>query len=557
MSSVKVVLSEEVKREIGQHFIPGFVGQEVTEDVVSLIRDYHVGSIIMMKRNIKDIPHVRKLIADLQTVARDAGQERPLMIGIDQENGLVSAFSTAAPLGGTQFPGAMALAATNNSETAELVNVSTGREMKLAGVNWAFAPVCDINSDPRNPVIGVRSFGDDPETVAKFSSAVSRGLTSSGIAPSPKHFPGHGDTHVDSHLGLPRILKDKAKLQATELVPFKKLIAEGVATIMTGHMALPLIVGNDTPCSLSRDITTDLLRTELGFQGVIVTDCLEMDAVVDMHGSEQGAVKALQAGADVAMICHRIDRQKGAIEATYEAVQLGALSVEELQASGRRIQALKERFAGSWDEVITPSLDIDLLQKIKRDSAQVSRDAYQHTTAIVRDTAKLIPLLSWRAEPAMVFTPQMEVLNRAVDDAENIIRTADGKLRNTAGPSYTAFATALHGQLPYSTHVVYGPGDAPPSNFEGTHRIIFATRSADRSTWQLEYLQSLLKAVGSLKVVVLATLTPYEVLAPVAGPQAAYMCSFEFTPQALRAAAGAMFHDSPATGCVPVKSDSV
>lgn len=394
----------------------------------------------------------------------------------------------------------------------------------------------------------------DPDTVARFSSAVSRGLTSSGIAPSPKHFPGHGDTHVDSHVGLPRILKTKDELNATELVPFKRLISSGVATIMTGHMALPMIVGDDSPCSLSRKITTDLLRTELGFKGVIVTDCLEMDAVVATYGSEQGAVKALQAGADVAMICHRLERQKGAIEATYEAVLSGAISLEELKASSERIQALKGQFACSWGEVLKPDLDIHLLQKVKHNSIQVSEDAYQHAIAVVRDTSMLIPLHAWREEPVVVFTPQMETLNRAVDDAENVIRTADGKLKNTAGPSYTAFATALRRRMPYSTHVVYGPDDKPPVDFERTRHIIFATRNADRSTWQLEFLQSLLKAVDSLKVVVLATLTPYEILVPVAGPQAAYVCSFEFTTQALQAAVGAMFRDSPVTGCIPVAS---
>jgi beta-N-acetylhexosaminidase len=397
----------------------------------------------------------------------------------------------------------------------------------------------------------------DPENVAKLSTAVARGLTFSGIAPSPKHFPGHGDTHVDSHLGLPRILKSKEQLEATELVPFKQLASSGVATIMTGHMALPLIVGDDTPCSLSRKITTDLLRTELGFEGVVVTDCLEMDAVVDSYGSEKGAVKALQAGADVAMICHRIDRQKGAIEATYEAVQSGALSLEELRVSGKRIQSLKERFAGSWDEVLKDDVDLSLTEKIKRDSVQISEDAYKRTIAVVRDTHKLLPLLSWKKEPVLVFTPVMETLNRAVDDAENIIRTANGKLRNTAGPSYTAFASAIHERLPHSTHVVYGPGDTPPAGFESAKRIVFATRSADRSTWQLEYLQSLLRIVENLDVVVLATLTPYEVLFPVAGTRAAYMCSFEFTPQALRAAVGAMFHESPIVGSVPVKYEKV
>ncbi|KAF8586988.1 glycoside hydrolase family 3 protein [Ramaria rubella] len=547
-------LTEEVKREVGQHFIPGFVGQEVTPEVVSLIRNYHVGSIIIMKRNVTDIPHLRKLIADLQAVAKDAGHAQPLMIGIDQENGLVSAFSTAAPLGGTQFPGAMAQAATGQPEITELVNTSTGREMQLAGINWAFSPVCDINSDPRNPVIGVRSFGDDPAKVVKFTAAAARGLTYSGIAPSPKHFPGHGDTHVDSHLGLPRILKTKEQLEATELVPFKELVTADVATIMTGHMALPLIVGDDTPCSLSRKITTNLLRDDLAYKGVIVTDCLEMDAVAAEYGVEQGAVMALQAGADVVMICHRIDRQRGAIEATYKAIQSGELSLGELKASGGRVRALKERFSGSWENVLKTEVDTDLLQEFKRVNALVSGEAYSKSTAVLRDKKHVIPLKLSEGS-LVVFTPEMETLNRAVDDAENVIRTADGKLRNTAGPSYTVFAASIAERVPHrSTHVVYGAGNLPPDDIKDAAAIIFTTRNADRSTWQIAYLKSLLtKVAPSARIIVLATLTPYEVLEPVAGPDAAYMCSFEFTPQALHAAAAVIFGGSKAQGVSPVQ----
>jgi beta-N-acetylhexosaminidase len=394
----------------------------------------------------------------------------------------------------------------------------------------------------------------DAEKVSKFSTAAARGLTFTGIAPSPKHFPGHGDTHVDSHIGLPRIEKTKQQLDTTELVPFKQLVSDGVATVMTGHMALPIVVGDDTPCSLSRTITTDLLRTEMGFEGVIVTDCLEMDAVANAYGTEQGAVKSLQAGADVAMICHRIERQKGAIEATYEAVQSGAISLEELKASGKRIRTLKEEFAGSWDDVLKTDLDMERLQELKRASALASREAYARSIAVLSDEKRILPLKVASTGSIFVFTPEMETLNRAVDDAENVIRTADGKLRNTAGPSYIAFAASVSQRARTQVvHVVYGAGDGPPADINNATAIIYATRSADRSKWQLEYLLSLLKVAGQTRIVVLATLTPYEMLTPVAGRDAAYLCSFEFTPAALDSAAAVVFGEVQAKGKLPVR----
>ena len=180
---------------------------------------------------------------------------------------------------------------------------------------------------------------------------MSNAFTAQNVAPSAKHFPGHGNTHVDSHLSLPRILVDRASLSATELVPFQALVRDGIASIMTGHMALPLVTGDDTPCSLSRAITTDLLRGEMGYKGVVVTDCLEMKAISDPAygpGVERGAVLALRAGADIVMICHTFDWHVGSVKATYAALESGELSMDDLRASGERITKLKRKYAGDW-----------------------------------------------------------------------------------------------------------------------------------------------------------------------------------------------------------------
>ncbi|KAH9948468.1 glycoside hydrolase [Amylocystis lapponica] len=547
-----VEITEAVKREIGQHFVFGFHGHEVSADIRTLIRDYYLGNVILMKRNVQSIAQVHDLIGKLQLLAKEAGHERPLMIGIDQENGLVSAFSS--PTAGTQFPGAMALAATGSVELTENVYAASGKEMRSAGINWSYSPVADVNSDPRNPVIGVRSFGDDAHDVTAYVEAASRGLTSAKVAPSPKHFPGHGNTHVDSHLSLPRILTSKQELLATELVPFRQAVDSGVASIMTGHMALPLVTGDDTPCSLSRIITTDLLRNEMGFKGVIVTDCLEMEAVAEKYGSEGGAVLSLQAGADVVMICHRFERHVGAFEATYAAVQDGRVSLDALASSGLRIGALKDTFAGTWGDVLSANLDLQEMLQLKQEHDLLSRRAYAASITTLRDPRRTLPFSKRGA--AVLFTPRMESINLAVDDAEGKLRDTHGRLRNTAGPSFQAFAASVAEVLPVQ-HVVYAPDDSVSSELEESlgkaSCVIFATRNAfERGEWQLDYLRRVMGKVDASRVVLVTTCAPYDLL-NIEEFDVPCLASYEFTVPALWAVSAVIFGEKEAIGSAPVK----
>ncbi|KAI0744718.1 glycoside hydrolase [Earliella scabrosa] len=548
-----VTLTDADKREIGQHFVFGFHGHEVSDNIRTLIKEYYLGNVILFKRNVKTIAHVHRITSELQALAKEAGHERPLLIGIDQENGLVSAFSI--PNAGTQFPGAMALAATGSPELASEVSAATGKELKAAGINWAYSPVADVNSDPRNPVIGVRSYSDDPATAARYVRAVSSALTAQGVAPSAKHFPGHGNTHVDSHLSLPRILVDKASLASTELVPFQALVEDGIASIMTGHMALPLVTGDDTPCSLSRAITTDLLRGEMGYQGVVVTDCLEMEAVAETYTSEGGAVRALQAGADIVMICHQYQRHVGALEKTYAAVQDGTLSLDELKASGARIAVLKDKFAGTWGDVFAP-FHADIVSVLKQEHALLSTRAYAASISHLPNSRPFKALST--VGPAILFTPRMESLNRAVDDAEDQLRDAAGNLRNTVGPSYSAFGRAIGQRVPAVEHVVYAVGDqispALAENLRAAGSIVFATRNGhDKGVWQIDFFKKVVAAVGDAdRLVAVSTCAPYDLLG-VGELSVPALATFEFTVQALEAAAAAIYGESKVSGIIPVK----
>lgn len=318
--------------------------------------------------------------------------------------------------------------------------------------------------------------------MSTFATTVASALAGEGIAPCAKHFPGHGDTYVDSHLSLPVIHKSLDELRETELVPFSALAASPspIASIMTAHIALPLLhspVAQNTipitpagtpPASLSHLISTTLLRSAppvgLGYSGVCVTDCLEMNAISEGVGVGPGAVAAIKAGADIVMICHRMDRQIAALESVYEAVISGIstdkqdsdkiIYLEELKASGDRIREIKDRFAGSWENVFDRTLDLAKFESLQAQNKLISLRAYKQTTRWLSPATPSSQGILSQGERILVLTPAMERINPAVDEPEDtttvtaggeegILKTADGKLRNTAGPSYVSFARAL------------------------------------------------------------------------------------------------------------------
>ncbi|KAF9460487.1 glycoside hydrolase family 3 protein [Collybia nuda] len=544
-------ITEVTKREIGKHFVFGFHGHELNDDIKTLIKEYYLGNIILMKRNVRDVIQVRRIVRELQAFAKECGHQKPLLIGIDQENGLVSAFSS--PTAGTQFPGAMALAATGSPDLAEEVSEASAKELKMVGINWAYSPIADVNSDPKNPVIGVRSFGDDPREVTRYALAVSRGLTTSGVAPSAKHFPGHGDTHVDSHLALPRILKSKQELEKTELMPFKALIKPNpIASVMVGHMALPLFTGDDSPASLSDKVTNGLLRKEMGYEGVVVTDCIEMDAIADPAqggcGIEEGAVRALLSGVDVVMACHTYEKQVGAINRVYEALMAERLDLVTLEKGGERVDRMKDLFVGGWEAVLNSETDEAFEEKwedMKNKNLALSIKAYRQSCALIWDSG-ILPLKVGREERLLLFTPKMESLNRAVDDADGVLRDRAGRLRNTVGASYLALAELIQ-EKTQCEHVVYSSSDSTVVPIQGhIEAVVFVLRNADRSMWQREYLKKVLMGCASIPVVLLASCGPYDLVGEDSErvrAGTAYVASFEFTRSAFEAIVEGIFDE--------------
>ena len=320
----------------------GFDGTELSQEIIAWLKEYQPGGVILFSRNLVDPRQIAELTNTIQAQAPQA----PLFIAIDQEGGRVSRL----PKDFTIFPPAATVASCHSTDITYQAAAVTAQELRAVGINMNMAPVLDVNSNPSNPIIGNRAFSADPDEVGKMGVATISGLQDHGVLACGKHFPGHGDTITDSHKELPTANLSRDRLDRIELKPFRHAIAHGLRTIMSAHVQYPAL-DNTAPATLSPAIMTTLLRQDLGFTGLILSDDLEMQAILD-HGSiGDAAVRSLQAGVDLLLICHRLDRQTEAIESIQHALSSGELSQQSIETSLARTSELKQRFLGSYQPV--------------------------------------------------------------------------------------------------------------------------------------------------------------------------------------------------------------
>jgi beta-N-acetylhexosaminidase len=334
---------KDIVRRVGQRFAIGFEGLEASADAKALLREFGVGTVILFARNVAGPEQVAGLVRELQETARDAGHERPLLIAVDQEGGRVARLREPW----TVWPAARALGRAGNEETARRVGAAMAQELSACGIRVDFAPCVDVDTNPANPVIGDRSFGDDPDLVGRLGAAFAAGLQGGGLAACAKHFPGHGDTDVDSHLELPAVDHSRARLEDVELRPFRRLIAAGVSMVMTAHV-LVREIDDAVPATLSPALVGGLLRGELGFTGVSVTDDMDMKAVARRWPAATRAVLAAGAGCDLLCFCRDHDAQVDAVEGLIRAVEQDEIPFRQTEAAEQRIRALKDRFLAGW-----------------------------------------------------------------------------------------------------------------------------------------------------------------------------------------------------------------
>ncbi|MBK7972343.1 MAG: beta-N-acetylhexosaminidase [Deltaproteobacteria bacterium] len=330
--------------QLGELLVVGFEGLEADASLLDFLARESISGVILFRRNVRDAAQVARLVRRLREAAPR------LLVGIDEEGGKVRRLSADF----TTFPSMDLLGRIGSEELVRELARAMAVELRAIGVNWDYAPVLDVHSNAANPIIGTRAFSSDPAVVARLGAAFIETLQAAGVAACGKHFPGHGDTSLDSHLALPAVEVAREVLEARELVPFRAAVRAGLASMMTAHVRYPSLDAERT-ATLSPTILGGLLRGELGFGGVVVTDDLEMRAVADHATPEALAVASLQAGADVLLACKSREVQERVLAGVRAGLAAGAVSEERLAESVARVRALAERFAIDPAAVDEPS----------------------------------------------------------------------------------------------------------------------------------------------------------------------------------------------------------
>jgi beta-N-acetylhexosaminidase len=371
-------------------WVPGeyaAVGSPEYEQVRAWVEDDKVGGLVLSIG--MPLSYAAKL-NHMQRLARV-----PLLVASDMENGsgmrLGGSYALPSLLpqgGGTVFPPVMALGATRSDELAYKLGLVLGAEARAVGVHITFGPVLDVNANPLNPIINVRSFGEDPALVSRLASAYIRGARENGLMTTGKHFPGHGDTETDSHIGLPAIRASRAHLDSVDLPPFRTAVGSGIDAIMTAHIAVTGVLGDSAPpATLSPYFMTDVLRKEMNFHGLLVTDAMTMGGVANRYGATEPLVLALQAGADILLMPHSVTE---AINTVTSAIESGRLTQARIDESVRRILRMKAQAGLRTGRLV----DLDAVDTIVNIPARssIASEVAEKSITLARDSASLVPL---------------------------------------------------------------------------------------------------------------------------------------------------------------------
>jgi beta-N-acetylhexosaminidase len=343
-----ILNSMTLEQKVGQMILAGIDGTSINLAAKKMIADQHVGGIIMFKNNFSDLSGSVRLVNALKKANKN--NPVPLFISVDQEGGKISRL----PNNFVDFPDNANVGGSDNADLAKGMGSLLAKELRIMGFNVDFAPVLDVNSNPNNPVIGNRSFGNNAKLVTKMGIAEMNGIRDGGIVAVVKHFPGHGDTSVDSHLDLPVVRKTTKQLEDMEWIPFRAAIDAKADAVMVAHILFPLI-DNNAPASLSKIIIGEQLRGTLGYEGVVITDDMTMGAIAKNYGIEDAAILSVKAGSDILLIAHGYDLEKKVYDKLLSSVKSGQIKESRINESVRRILALKLKYNMSDQSVSTPT----------------------------------------------------------------------------------------------------------------------------------------------------------------------------------------------------------
>ena len=517
-------------------------GPEIT-NASELIDTYKLGGIVYFRwsNNLNAPQQIARLSNGIQRAALDQPAGVPMLIATDQEHGVVSRVWAPA----TEFPGNMALGATRRPADAFSAAKVTARELAALGINQNYAPDADVNINPLNPVIGVRSFGESPELVSDMTAAAVHGSQRNGVSATLKHFPGHGDTVTDSHSGVPWIFHSKQQWEQVDAPPFRAGIAAGVDMVMTAHVVMPQLQSDcdvDTqegcdPATLDPEILTGLLRQELGYRGVVVTDALNMAGVREKYGDERIPVLALKAGADMPMMVDTATDTvslRVAYDAVLNAVRSGELTEDRIDESVRRVLELK-RDRGLFRHPFVSERKAARKLGTRKHRAVAGRVG-DHSITLVKNDARLLPLKARSGQKVLVTG------YRSVSDTSNAAPAAHlAAALNRHGASTDLFET---GTAPNAATIAAAESKARASDL-----VVVATANAAGSAAQRDLVNAL---IGTGRpVVVVATRNPYDI-ASLTGTST-YIASYSWTEPAMQAVGRALFGEVNPHGKLPVR----
>lgn len=461
-------------------------------DVHRLITEAKVGSLIATGHRHLDAASIARRNNALQQLATESGPGIPLLIGGDFEQGLASIM----PLAATAFPQQMAIAATGDVRAAEEAALATGREGRALGFHWTFAPTADVHVNPANPVIGVRSFGDVTAAVSTLTAAQIRGYTRARFLATPKHFPGHGDAEVDSHRGLPVIHESDEEFRRVHLPPFQAAFAAGAGAVMTAHIVIPAL-DDALPATLSPQVLTGLLRDELRFDGIVITDMMDMKAIAANWPVEEAAVLAAEAGADIVMPGQTTEEQLRTVEGLLAAAESGRLAEERIERSVLRVLQAK----GALGVLDAPIVDASEAERARTPEHEaLAQDLFRRSVVLVRND-RVLPFP--RGTGARTLVAGVSMINLFGGPTVSHVETAAAAARNVSGGPVTAWSAA--GEEPTDAEIA----EAVSLARQADQTIALTYARGALPSGQARLVSSLVEAGVPLAAV--ATSTPYDI----------------------------------------------
>ncbi|KAJ6145225.1 hypothetical protein N7470_009120 [Penicillium chermesinum] len=558
--------------QMGQLFMMGFDGTSVSPEIRSLIEDYHLGSVLLSAKNLKSAEEATMLVLELQTIARNAGHQVPLLISLDQENGGVNSLYDEIYI--RQFPSAMGLAATGSKELAYEVALATAQELKAVGVNWILGPVLDVLTNVRNQPLGVRTAGDDPQEASQYGVQSMKGYQEAGLATCGKHFPSYGNLEfLGSEAEMPIITESLEQLSLSALVPFRNAINQGLDAMMVGGVSMSSAGVNVMHACLSDQVVDELLRKDLKFDGVVVSECLEMEALTHNIGVGGGTVMAKNAGCDVILLCRSFPVQQEAINGLKLGVENGIIGRHRIEQSLRRVLALKARIT-SWEQALNPPGVLSLTQ-MQPSHTNLSIRAYNNSITVMRDKNNLLPLsnIITPAEELLLLTPLVKPLAASAvtlsakeprHGSVEPVAALDRSASVMSGESVfkelgRSLSRQRNGRVLHTSYTANGVRPIHEDLIKRANAVIIVTADANRNLYQQAFskhvsliCQSQYSRSGERydkPVIVVAVSSPYDFVTDLS--IGTYICTYDFTETALQTLVKVLCGELTATGSLP------